>query len=107
MRQDELHPLRVLKKAAKRFGCGYGSGHGGFAGRGCKGQQSRSGPSLPRGFEGGQIPLTKRVPQKRGFHNKFKIEYSVVSLGKLSIFEVGSEVTPERLFRSRPYRGPA
>jgi large subunit ribosomal protein L15 len=100
VRQDEIHPAPGSNKSAKRFGRGTGSGHGAFSGRGCKGQKSRSGPSLPRGFEGGQIPLTKRIPQKRGFNNIFKIQYTVVSLGKLGVFEAGSEVTPERLLEA-------
>ena len=62
MRQDELHPAPGSRKGTKRFGRGYGSGHGGYAGRGCKGQKARSSVDLPRGFEGGQIPLTKRLP---------------------------------------------
>jgi large subunit ribosomal protein L15 len=101
VRQDELHPAPGSKKTAKRFGRGYGSGHGGYAGRGCKGQKSRSSNSLPRGFEGGQIPLTKRLPRKRGFNNKFKVGYSVVALEKLNIFKSGSEVTPEKMFEAK------
>ena len=100
MRQDELHPAPGSKKDTKRFGRGYGSGHGGYAGRGCKGQKSRSGPVIPRGFEGGQNPLNKRLPQKRGFNNIFKVQYSVVSLEKLNVFKPGSEVTPDTLFEA-------
>lgn len=100
MRQDELHPAPGSRKKPKHFGRGYGSGHGGYAGRGCKGQKSRSSVKLPRGFEGGQIPLTKRIPQKRGFNNIFKIEYNLVSLEKLNIFKPGSEVTPEKLLEA-------
>jgi large subunit ribosomal protein L15 len=100
VRQDELHPAPGSNKASKRFGRGNGSGHGGYSGRGCKGQKSRSSVKLPRGFEGGQIPLTKRLPQKRGFYNLFKTEYSVVSLDKLNLFEPGSNVTPEKLLKA-------
>jgi large subunit ribosomal protein L15 len=100
VRQDELHPAPGSNKSTKRFGRGYGSGHGGYAGRGCKGQKSRSGPAIPRGFEGGQNPLNKRLPQKRGFNNIFRVEYSVVSLESLNIFKPGSEVTPEKLFET-------
>jgi large subunit ribosomal protein L15 len=100
VRQDDLHPAPGSKKSTKRFGRGYGSGHGGYAGRGCKGQKSRSGPVIPRGFEGGQNPLNKRLPQKRGFNNKFRIIYSVVSLERLRAFEAGSEVTPDTLFKN-------
>ena len=101
MRQDELHPAPGSKKTAKRFGRGYGSGHGGYSGRGCKGQKSRSSNSLPRGFEGGQIPLTKRLPRKRGFNNKFKVGFTVVALETLNIFKSGSEVTPEKMFEAK------
>lgn len=97
MRQDELHPAPGSRKAVKRVGRGYGSGHGGYAGRGCKGQKSRSSVDLPRGFEGGQIPLTKRLSQKRGFKSINKIEFSLVKLEQLDVFAPGSEVTPETM----------
>lgn len=97
MRQDELSPSPGAKKSRKRVGRGDGSGHGTYSGRGCKGQKSRSGGRMTRGFEGGQLPLIRRLPRKRGFVNIFRIEYSVVNLDKLNVFEAGSEVTPERL----------
>ncbi len=99
MRQDELSPAPGSKKSRKRVGRGDGSGHGTYSGRGLKGQKSRSGSggSIPRGFEGGQLPLFKRLPQKRGFTNIFRTEYSLVNIDKLNIFESGSEVTPEKL----------
>ena len=97
MRQDELSPAPGSRKKRKQVGRGDGSGHGTYSGRGCKGQKSRSGYKMPRGFEGGQLPLIKRLPQKRGFVNIFRVEYSVVNINKLNIFESGSEVTPERL----------
>lgn len=97
MRQDELHPAPGSKKATKRFGRGYGSGHGGYAGRGCKGQKARSSVDLPRGFEGGQIPLTKRLPQKRGFNNIFRVEYSLVNLSQLNDIKPDVEVNLETL----------
>ncbi len=97
MRQDELSPSPGAKKNRKRVGRGDGSGHGTYSGRGCKGQKSRSGGRTTRGFEGGQLPLIRRLPRKRGFVNIFRTEYSVVNLDKLNMFEVGSEVTPERL----------
>jgi large subunit ribosomal protein L15 len=78
-------------------GRGNGSGHGTYSGRGSKGQKSRSGYSRKPGFEGGQLPLIKRLPRKRGFTNIFRTEYSVVNIGKLNMFEAGSEVTPESL----------
>jgi large subunit ribosomal protein L15 len=78
-------------------GRGNASGYGTYAGRGLKGQKSRSGAKTRPGFEGGQLPLIKRLPRKRGFVNIFRKEYSVVNLDKLNIFEEGSEVTPEKL----------
>ncbi len=97
MRQDNLSPAPGSKRSRKRVGRGDGSGHGTYSGRGCKGQKSRAGYKMSRGFEGGQLPLIKRLPQKRGFVNIFRIEYSTVNLNKLNIFDVGSEVTPEKL----------
>ena len=87
-----LSPVPGSKKSRKRVGRGNGSGHGTYSGRGCKGQKSRAGFSLKRGFEGGQLPLIKRLPRKRGFTNIFRVEYNVVSLTKLNAFEAGSEV---------------
>lgn len=97
MRQDKLSPAPGSKRDRKRVGRGNGSGHGTYSGKGCKGQKSRSGSGPRPGFEGGQLPLIKRLPEKRGFTNIFKTEYSVVNLNKLNTFEAGSEVTPERL----------
>jgi len=97
MRLDELSPAPGSKKSRKRVGRGDGSGHGTYSGRGSKGQKSRSGYRTKPGFEGGQLPLIKRLPQKRGFVNIFRTEYSVVNIDKLNMFESGSEVTPERL----------
>ena len=97
MRQDNLSPAPGSKRSRKRVGRGDGSGHGTYSGRGCKGQKSRSGYKMSRSFEGGQLPLIKRLPQKRGFVNIFRTEYSIVNLNKLGVFEPGSEVTPERL----------
>ena len=97
MRQDELSPAPGSKKNRKRVGRGDGSGHGTYSGRGCKGQKSRAGYKIRPGFEGGQLPLIKRLPRKRGFFNIFRKKYSIVNLNKLDIFESGSVVTPERL----------
>ena len=94
---SNLQPPEGAKRPPKRVGRGDGSGTGVTAGRGHKGQQSRSGYSSKRGFEGGQMPLHRRVP-KRGFHNLFRVEYAVVNLDTLSDrFEDGAEVTPEVL----------
>lgn len=97
MRQDNIAPPPGSKKARKRIGRGNASGHGTYAGRGLNGQKSRSGNKMRPGFEGGQLPLIKRLPRKRGFVNIFRKEYSTVNLDKLNIFEEGSEVTPEKL----------
>ncbi len=97
MRQDEISPANGSKKNRKRVGRGDGSGHGTYCGRGVKGQKSRSGFSRKRGFEGGQLPLIKRLPRKRGFTNIFKTEYSLVNIEELNRFEAGSEVTPDSL----------
>jgi len=101
VRQDELSPAPGSKQRRKRVGRGDGSGHGTYSGRGCKGQKSRSGHRMRPGFEGGQLSLIKRLPQKRGFTNIFRTEYSIVNISKLSIFESGSEVTPEKLVAAR------
>jgi large subunit ribosomal protein L15 len=95
--QDKLSPPPGSKRGRKRVGRGDGSGHGTYSGRGCKGQKSRSGYKMRPGFEGGQLPLIKRLPRKRGFVNIFRTEYSTVNINKLNIFEPGSEVTPEAL----------
>src|SRR5436305_5279485 len=93
----DLKPPRGMKHAKKRIGRGQGSGNGKTAGRGHKGAKSRSGFKFKRGFEGGQMPLHRRVP-KRGFHNPFRVEYEVVNLDTLGArFEAGAVVTPESL----------
>jgi large subunit ribosomal protein L15 len=94
MRLHELSPAKGSKHAKKRLGRGPGSGTGKTAGRGEKGQKSRSGYSRRDGFEGGQMPLVRRVP-KRGFTNIFKTEYAVVNLAQLADFD--GDVTPEVL----------
>jgi large subunit ribosomal protein L15 len=93
---DNLKPAHGSTHAKKRIGRGPGRGQGTQAGRGHKGAQSRSGYSFKRGFEGGQMPLHRRVP-KRGFHNLFRIEYAVVNLDDLAQFDAGTVVTPELL----------
>src|SRR5262245_7155247 len=97
----ELHQLKPAKGAThkrKRVGRGPGSGHGKTACRGSKGQGSRSGTSQKRGFEGGQMPLQRRLP-KRGFHNVFRRIYAAVNVEQLNAFKAGSVVTPEELVR--------
>ena len=97
VRQDNITPPLGSRQVRKRVGRGNSSGHGTYSGRGCKGQKSRAGHSMRPGFEGGQLPLIKRLPRKRGFVNIFRTEYSTVNIGQLNTFEPGSEVTPEKL----------
>ena len=97
MKLETISPSPGSRKARKRVGRGDGSGHGTYSGRGCKGQKSRAGYRMKPGFEGGQLPLIKRLPRKRGFTNIFRIEYSVVNLTRLNVFEPESEVDPEKL----------
>ena len=97
MSLSNLKPPKGAKHAKKRVGRGQGSGNGKTAGRGHKGAKSRSGFRFKRGFEGGQMPLHRRVP-KRGFHNPFRIEYEVVNLDALEAkFDAGTVVTPQLL----------
>src|SRR5437870_11497836 len=97
MNLRDLKPPRGMKHPKQRSGRGPGSGNGKTAGRGHKGAKSRSGFRFKRGFEGGQMPLHRRVP-KRGFRNPFRIEYAVINLDTLNeVFDAGSEVTPEVL----------
>ncbi len=97
---SNLRPPRGAKHSKKRVGRGQGSGNGKTAGRGHKGAKSRSGFTHKRGFEGGQMPLHRRVP-KRGFHNPFRKVYEVVNVEALAErFDIGVEITPE-LMRER------
>ncbi|NWF77142.1 MAG: 50S ribosomal protein L15 [Chloroflexi bacterium] len=100
MKQNELQPPVGAKRRKKRVGRGDGSGHGTYSGRGCKGQKARSGGGVRLGFEGGQLPLIKRLPRKRGFTNVFKTKYNIVNVGKLAIFPPGTEVTPNELLQA-------
>ncbi len=98
VKQNNISPAAGSRHASKRVGRGTGSGHGTFSGRGCKGQKARAGNNKMRpGFEGGQLPLIKRLPRKRGFTNIFRTEYSLVNIGELNKFKSGSKVTPENL----------
>ena len=93
---NTLKPAPGANKKNKRVGRGMGSGHGKTSTRGYKGQLSRAGSSMRPGFEGGQMPLYRRLP-KRGFNNIFRKEYSVVNLDKLETFEAGTQIDPEML----------
>ncbi|MBP1919110.1 50S ribosomal protein L15 [Youngiibacter multivorans] len=98
MKLHELKPAAGSRKAPKRVGRGTGSGLGKQAGKGMKGQKSRSGGGVRPGFEGGQMPLYRRIP-KRGFTNIFAKEYVEVNVDRLNIFENGAEITEEVLLK--------
>ena len=95
---NNLKPAAGSVRERKRVGRGPGSGLGKTSGRGEKGQKSRSGFSQKPGFEGGQMPLHRRIP-KRGFHNRFRKEFAEINLEKLEVFEAGTIVTPEVLLK--------
>lgn len=97
MEQHELRPPRGAKRPRKRVGRGNASGQGTYAGRGIKGQKSRSGGGVRPGFEGGQTPLIRRLPRRRGFHNPFRVAYNPVNVKDLAKLPADSEVTPESL----------
>lgn len=101
MEQSKLKPPAGAKHGKKRVGRGNGSGHGNYSGRGCKGQKSRSGGKVHLGFEGGQLPLIKRLPRKRGFVNIFRLEYNIVNVGQLNVFPPDTIVTSQELFKTR------
>ena len=96
MKLEELKSPAGANKRVKRVGRGPGSGHGKTSTRGHKGQKSRSGGGVRLGFEGGQMPLQRRLP-KRGFTNIFKKEYAIVNVRDLNMFDDDSEITPEVL----------
>ena len=96
MNLSQLKPVEGSKKKRKRVGRGPGSGHGKTCCRGHNGQNCRSGGGVRRGFEGGQMPLQRRLP-KRGFYNLFKKEYALVNVSSLEKFEAGSVITPKEL----------
>ncbi len=101
VRQNELAPPPGSRHKKKRVGRGLGSGHGRYSGRGIKGQKARSGAGIHPYFEGGQLPLVRRLPTKRGFTNIFKEQYSLVNLGKLNVFKPGSVVDRDKLLEAR------
>ena len=96
MKLDDLKPAAGSNKKRKRVGRGDGSGHGKTSCRGHKGQGARSGGNTKPGFEGGQMPLQRRLP-KRGFHNIFRNEMAVVNLAQLDALAVGGEIVPETM----------
>lgn len=99
MDQSKLKPAAGARQKRKRVGRGDGSGHGSYSGRGLKGQKSRSGGGVRLGFEGGQLPIIKRLPRVRGFTNIFKEKYSTVNVAELKRFTPNTEVTPEELLK--------
>ncbi|MFC1919667.1 50S ribosomal protein L15 [Chloroflexota bacterium] len=100
MKQHELSPNSGSRRNRKRIGRGNGSGHGTYSGRGCKGQKSRSGGGPRLGFEGGQLPIVKRLPEKRGFVNIFKKQYHIVNIDSMDSFPANSEITPDELLKA-------
>jgi len=104
MFSHELKPPPGAKRPRKRVGRGYASGTGTYSGKGLKGQKARAGAPVRGGFEGGQTPLVKKLPKRRGFKNRFRTHYSEVNLRSLSAFEAGTEVTPELLKKLRIVR---
>ena len=95
---NQLKPVDGARHSKKRLGRGIGSGLGKTAGKGTKGQNSRSGGGVRPGFEGGQLPLFQRLP-KRGFHNYTRVEYMVVNVEQLNVFEDGATVDVEALIK--------
>ena len=96
MKLESLSPAEGSTRDVKRIGRGHGSGNGKTAGKGHKGQKARAGHGQRPGFEGGQMPLQRRIP-KRGFNNIFRVEYATVNVGQLNVFENGSEVDADAL----------
>lgn len=97
---NELKPVAGARKARKRLGRGPGSGTGKTSGKGSKGQLARSGGGTRPGFEGGQLPLFQRLP-KRGFNNINRLEYAIVNVSELNVFENGTVVTTELLLERK------
>jgi large subunit ribosomal protein L15 len=105
MMEHLVTPPWGARKSRKRVGRGDSAGKGSYAGRGIKGQQARSGGGPRPGFEGGQLPLTKGLPMRRGFNNPFKIYYALVKVDILENFDAGERVTPETLRERGHLRG--
>ena len=99
MKLNELKSTEGSRRSRKRLGCGIGSGQGKTGGRGHKGQKSRTGGKVARGFEGGQMPLIRRVP-KRGFTSRSKLNFQLVNVGQLNGFEDGSSIDAAALYEA-------
>ena len=106
MKLHDLRPAEGAKKTRKRVGRGTAAGQGKTAGRGTKGQNARSGGGVRPYFEGGQLPIVRRLPHKRGFKNPFKIHYTPVNLDRLDRFDENEVVTPELLAEAGIIRSP-
>jgi large subunit ribosomal protein L15 len=105
MREDLIGSQQGARKNKKRIGRGNAAGQGTYAGRGLKGQKSRSGKGVKRGFEGGQNRMIKGLPMKRGFTNIFKTEYELITLDTLNLYNTGDTITPETLREGGYIRG--
>lgn len=105
MRLNDLSPAPGSRKERKRVGRGIGSGHGRTCGRGTKGQKARN--KVRMGFEGGQTPLHRRIPHRRGFKNPFRDEYAVVNLNRIAKLTGVTEVTPELLLERGLIKDPS
>ena len=105
MKLNELAPAQGSAKAAWRKGRGPGSGNGKTAGKGHKGQNARSGGGVRPGFEGGQLPLYRKLP-KRGFNNRFAVDYAIVNVAALNVFEDGAVVDLDALVAAKIVRKP-
>lgn len=105
--EHQVRPSAGARRRVRRKGRGDGSGRGSYSGKGIKGQKSRSGSGARKGpaFEGGQLPLVKRLPKQRGFTNIFKREYALVNLGSLGLFPEGVTVTPQALVEAGLVKG--
>ncbi|MBC8249188.1 MAG: 50S ribosomal protein L15 [Anaerolineales bacterium] len=106
MKLHELHPTKGATKKKRRVGRGIAAGQGKTAGRGTKGQNARAGGGVRPYFEGGQLPLVRRLPQKRGFTNIFKVYYTPVNLDRLDDFAAGDEVSPATLAEAGIIKSP-
>lgn len=102
---SDLRPNEGATKKKKRVGRGTGSGHGKTSGRGTKGQKSRSGPGIRPGFEGGQLPIQRRMPYKRGFTNIYKTQWELVNLDRLEELNLTGQITPGMLYQHGVIRG--
>ena len=104
MQQHELRQAPGATHRRKRVGRGNASGHGTYSGKGLKGQKARAGGGVRPGFEGGQLPLIRRMARKRGFRNPFRVDYEEVNVGQLGRFSAGAEVTAQSLLEARIIR---